>query len=73
MDEDISTRLSDAIILSNRQYSLLIGEMKGKYAPELYKLHLEKLAQMMALSFDILDELGKEFPHLNPEGTLNDH
>jgi len=66
MDEEISTKLSDAVILSNRTYTMLIREMKEKYPQEVYAVHLEKLAHMMALSFDILDELGKTYPHLNP-------
>ncbi len=73
MDEEILRRLSDTIISSNRHYSMIIGEMKEKCSPEVYSLHLEKLAHMMALSFDILDELGKDYPHLNPEGTPGEH
>ena len=73
MDEELSTKLSDAVISSNRTYSMLIREMKEKYPQEVYALHLEKLAHMMALSFDILDELGKEYPHLNPTGIPSEH
>lgn len=66
MDEDILKQLSDQIIISNRLYSNLIKEMKDKYPVEQYEIYSEKLAHMMALSFDILDELGKEYAHLNP-------
>lgn len=38
MDEEISRRLSDAIISSNRQYSMIIAEMKEKYPKEVYML-----------------------------------
>ncbi|MBW9262211.1 MAG: hypothetical protein K1564_11630 [Candidatus Thiodiazotropha sp. (ex. Lucinisca nassula)] len=73
MDEEISTELSDAIISSNRKYTMLIEEMKNKYPREVYAFHLEKLAHMMALSFDILDELGKDYPHLNPMRVPGEH
>ena len=66
MDEKFATELSDTIVISNRKYSMLIKVMKEKYPEETNKLYSEKLAHMMALSFDILDEIGKLYPHLNP-------
>jgi len=73
MDEELSLKLSDVIIASNRQYSMLIKEMKDKYSPEVYAIYLEKIAHIMALSFDMLDEIGKSYPHLNPSGENGEH
>ncbi len=66
MDEKFSTELSEHIVFSNKKFNLLIGEMKKNYPKEEYQSYLDKLAHMMALSFDVLDLIGKDYPHLNP-------
>ena len=66
MDEKLATELSDQIVIFNRRLSMVIGDMKASSIREDYAPYLGKLAHMMALSFDVLDLLGKEYPHLNP-------
>lgn len=66
MDEKIATELSDQIVIFNRKLSMIIGEMKETLTEDEYTPYLNKLGHMMALSFDVLDMLGSDYPHLNP-------
>jgi hypothetical protein len=64
--EKLATEISDQMIINNRKINIIIGEMKENYPKVIYEPYLEKMAHMMALSFDLLDMLEKEYPHLNP-------
>jgi hypothetical protein len=66
MDEQVATQLSDHMVIFNRKLSMIIGDMKATSTRDEYSSYLSKLAHMSALSFDVLDMLGKEYPHLNP-------
>lgn len=73
MDEKLATELSDQLIVNNRKLNMIIGEMKKRYKEEEYQPYLEKLAHMMALSFDVLDMIGQNYPHLNPYNDDKEH
>ena len=73
MDEKLATELSDQIVVNNRKLNMIIGEMKNSIPKEEYDPYLEKLAHMLALSFDVLDMVGKDYPHLNPYGHGEEH
>ena len=64
--ENLAAELSDQVVINNRKMNMIIVEMRENYPAEVYEQYLDKMAHMMALSFDILDMLGKEYPHLNP-------
>jgi len=66
MDEQVATELSDQPVIFNRELSMILGDMKAISTRDEYSAYLSKLAHMSALSFDVLDMLGKEYPHLNP-------
>ncbi len=66
IQESLATELSDQMVVNNRKMNMIIAEMKDNYPKEVYAPYLEKMAHMMALSFDLLDMQGKEYSHLNP-------
>ncbi|MBD9417513.1 hypothetical protein IB234_23355 [Pseudomonas sp. PDM16] len=73
MDEKIATELSDQIVIFNRRLSMIIGDMKESLTKDEYAPYLNKLSHMLALSFDVLDMLGNDYPHLNPYENGTSH
>ena len=66
MDKLIADELSTHLVANNAKLNSLVGEMKGKMSDQEIKPFMEKISHIMALSFDLLDLVGKEYPTLNP-------
>ena len=66
MDEDMAKKIADHFIKQNESLVELSREIKEKYPGETYQSLIHKFAHASALAFDIVDMVGKDYPHLNP-------
>ena len=73
MNEKWSNELIDQIAISNRKYSMLISQVNDLGGWDECGFEKDKLLQMIALSFDIVDALGKKYPHLAIDENGTEH
>lgn len=68
MDKDIAKKIADHFIKQNESLIELSRELKEKCPEDTYKPFILKFAHVSALSFDIVDMVGKDHSQLNPYG-----
>ncbi|GAA6137051.1 hypothetical protein NBRC116583_07980 [Arenicella sp. 4NH20-0111] len=73
MNEKIASELIDQISVSNRKYSMIVHEIKQSGGWDDCGFEKDKLLQMMALSFDILDTLGQKYPQFKLDENGTEH
>ena len=66
MQEKLATELSDQLVFSAKKLNALVEGLRVSCSEEELRPYLEKISHIMALSFDLLDMVGEEYPHLNP-------
>ena len=66
MDKNIADELSTHLEINNQKLSEIAGKLKETMSDDERKPYFEKISHIMALSFDLFDLIGKEYPTLNP-------
>ena len=66
MDKNIADELSTALEMNNIKLNSISAKLRETMTDEERKPYFEKISHIMALSFDLLDLIGKEYPTLNP-------
>jgi hypothetical protein len=67
MKREIAEGIHETLITCNKELALHIPKLKDDIGPEEMKSIIQPVAQMISLSFDVLDIIWSEYPDLKPE------
>jgi hypothetical protein len=66
MDKNIADELSTHLEINTQKLDSIAAKLRETMSDEERKPYFEKIGHIMALSFDLFDLIGKEYPTLNP-------